>query len=199
MSQLSKEKRNQLILVALATMAVVTGLWFGLIRRQQDGLRRLATEKGMVQGKLSQIRDTIRNSKQIEAELAEVSKKLEVQEEDMASGDLYAWMVNFIRKFKLAYQVDIPQYIPGGDAVNVNLLPKFPYKQVTVTIVGTAYYHDLGEFIADFENDFPTSRVLNLDLAPASGRSADERENLSFRMEIVSLVKPGTSRSAKTP
>jgi Tfp pilus assembly protein PilO len=199
MSRLSKEKRNQLVLAAMMTLAVTVGLWFTLIRYQQDGLRRLASEKATVQSKLSQIRETIKNSRQIETQLAEVSGQLEIQEKDMASGDLYSWMVNFIRKFKLPYQVDIPQFNSGKGAETMNLLPKFPYKQVTVTIVGTAYYHDLGKFIADFENEFPASRVLNLDLAPASVQSPEEREKLSFRLDIVSLVNPGLSRLANTP
>jgi Tfp pilus assembly protein PilO len=196
MNKLSKEKRNQLILAVMITLLAMAGLWFVLIRSQQDGLRRLRTEKAVVEKKLSQIRDTIKNSKQIEAELAEVSGILEIQEEDMASSDLYSWMVNFVRKFKLPYQVDIPQFNPGKGVENVNLLPKFPYKQVTLNIVGTAYYHDLGKFISDFENQYPSSRVLNLDLFPASVQSADEREKLSFRMDIVSLVKPERPRPA---
>jgi Tfp pilus assembly protein PilO len=199
MNRLSKEKRNQLILAVLVTLLVTVGLWFTLIRFQQNGLERLNTDKATLENKLSQIRDTIKNSKRIEAELGEVSARLDTQEEDMASGDVYSWMVNFIRKFKQPYRVDIPQFTSGKGAESVNLLPKFPYKQVAVTIVGTAYYHDLGKFIADFENDYPASRVLNLDIAPASFQTPDEREKLSFRMDIVSLVKPATSRPANTP
>jgi Tfp pilus assembly protein PilO len=199
MSKFSKEKRNQLVLVVLVTLAVMGGLWFSLIRYQQDGLKRLKVETGEAERKLSQIRDTIKNSGQTEAELADVSAKLEAQEEIMASGDLYSWMVNSIRKFKLPYKVEIPQFNPRGGEEPVNLLPKFPYKQVTVTIVGTAYYHDLGKFVSDFENEFPTSRILNLDLSPASVQSPDEREKLSFKLDIVSLVRPGTSRAVSTP
>ena len=109
----------------------------------------------------------------------------------MPSGDLYASMVNTLRKFKLGRRVDIPQFNSAGTALDVNLLPKFPYKQVVMTIVGTAYYHDLGQFIADYENEFPTSRVLNLDLSPASVQSPDDKEKLAFKLELVSLVKDG--------
>jgi hypothetical protein len=81
----------------------------------------------------------------------------------------------------------------------VTLLPKFPYKQVVMTIIGTAYYHDLGKFIADYENEFPTSRIMNLDLSPASVQSADEKEKLAFKFDIVSLVKGSTPAATSKP
>jgi len=190
MNKLPKEKRNQLILAVLGTLLVMAALWFTLIRHQQDGLQRLRSQKADVESKLSRIRNTIQNSTQIQAELIVVSNKLQVQEADMASGDLYLWMVDSIRKFKLSHTVDIPQFTPGRGAEDVSLLPNFPYKQVAVTVVGTAYYHDLGNFIADFENQYPSARILNLDLAPASVQASGAWEKLSFRMDIVSLVKP---------
>ena len=43
--KLSKEKRNRLVLVALATLIAVAGLYFLLIQRQNEGLARLAQKK----------------------------------------------------------------------------------------------------------------------------------------------------------
>ena len=196
MNKLSKEKRNQLVLIAMSTLVIVAVLWYGLIRNQQTSLHKAQTLRKGDEVKLQQIQDTIKNSKQIEAELLIVSNKLAVQEEDMASGDLYSSMVSDIRKFKQSYRVDIPQFSSSGDAVPVNLMPKFPYKQFTVGISGTAHFYDLGRFIADFENRFPTCRILNLELAPASAQGPEEREKVTFRMDIVSLVKPGAAAAA---
>ena len=199
MNRISKQKRNQLIQAALFFVAVVAVLWFALIRFQQARLQKLTGEKRTAEGKLLQIRDTIKNSKQIEADLLVVSNKLVAQEADMASGDLYSSMVNSIRTFKQQYKVEIPQYNnPGGVAQEMSLLPKFPYKQFTVSISGTAYYNDLGQFIADFENQFPSSRILNLEVTPASAPTPEEKEKLSFKMDIVSLVRPsGATTTAK--
>ena len=53
----------------------------------------------------------------------------------------------------------------------------------------TGYYHDVGKFISDFENNFPHGRVVNLIVEPVS--SADPgNEKLSFRMDVIALVKP---------
>jgi Tfp pilus assembly protein PilO len=199
MKRISKQKQNQLILVGLATALMVVGLWYSLIRFQQAGLQKLESSKKAGVDQLAQIQETIKNSREIEAELLVVSNKLAIRENDMASGDLYSSMVNSIRKFKVPYKVDIPQFSSGGAAADVNLLPKFPYKQVAISISGTAHYYDLGKFVAEFENQFPSCRVLNLELVPASASGPEEREKLSFRMDIVSLVKAGGTRPANTP
>ena len=189
MNKLSKEKRNQLILTSAAILLVLGGLYFTLIQYQQSSLKSWGVKQVATEKKLSEIRDSIKNSRQIEAELLVVSNKLALQEEDMPSGDLYAALVSSIRKFRLGRKVEIPQFVSPGSPTDVTLLPKFPYKQVVMSIVGTSYYHDLGKFIADYENEFPSSRILNLDLSPASAQSPDDREKLAFKLEIVSLVK----------
>lgn len=196
MNKLSKEKRNQLILTSAAILMVLGGIYFTLIRYQQTGLKSWAVKKSATEKKLSEIHENIKNSRQIEAELLVVSNKLAEQEEDMPSGDLYAAMVNSIRKFKLGRKVEIPQFNSPSSPGDVTLLPKFPYKQTVMTIVGTGYYHDLGKFIADYENEFPSSRILNLDITTASASSPDEREKLAFKLEIVSLVKSSPSATS---
>jgi hypothetical protein len=82
--------------------------------------------------------------------------------------------------------VDIPD-IGRPDVETMDLLPSFPFKQVKFTITGTSYYHDLGKFIADFENTFPHIRVVNLQLQPAQAAGGDEK--ISFKMDVIALVK----------
>ena len=72
----------------------------------------------------------------------------------------------------------------------VDLLPGYPYKQIKLSLIGTAYYHDLGKFIADFENAFPHMRLVNLEVEPSPGTTGPESaERLGFRMDVVILVK----------
>ena len=199
MSRLSKEKRNQVVLVSLMVVMVVAGLWYSLIRYQQQRLEKFNDQRKVAMTKSAQIEDTIRHSRDLEEELLSVSNKLAVEEEDMVSGDLYSAMVNLIRKFKLRYKIDIPQFESAGLASDVNLFAKFPYKQVSMGISGTAHFHDLGKFIADFENQFPFSRILNLELVPASVSGPEDKDKLAFRMDIVCLVHPEGSHPAITP
>jgi hypothetical protein len=193
MKKLSKEKRDQFILVLLLIAGGAAGLWFGLINFQKGHLRQLEADKQTAQNTLDSWDRLIKNADHIEADLAVASKKLADQEEDMASGDLYLWLVKNIRTFKVPYKsLDIPQ-LGQPEVKETSLLPKFPYKQVTLTIGGTSYFHDLGKFIADFENQFPLFRVVNLEMEPAPAVAGTEREKLSFKMDVIALVKPGPS------
>jgi hypothetical protein len=188
--KLPKEQRNKLVLVVLVTLMAIAGLYLSLIRRQHEGLAALGQQKAAATGKLQRVLDTIRRADRITAELQEAKQGLAVAEADVASGDLYAWIINSLRKFNTpAYRVDIPQFSQLGAPADVNLIPDFPYKQATLTIAGTARYHNLGQFIADFENQFPHVRLLNLTLDANAPSLQTEPETLSFKLDIVTLVK----------
>jgi len=190
--KLPKEKRVHLILVAVGIVAVLGALGFGLIRWQYRRLNQIADRIQIAEKRLQQVQQSIARAEQIEAEFDAQNRRLAEVEDAMASGDVYSWAVNFLRRFKLPYRVDIPQIGQPVGPVDVNLLPKFPYKQVTLKIAGTAYYQDLGQFIADFENQFPFIRLNNLTLEPVTGPSAADREKLAFTFDIVALARPTT-------
>jgi len=90
MNSLSKEKRNQLVLVALMTGGLLVGLWFGLIRFQKESLEVLAQSKTSSEQKLEQVRQAIEASDLIETQLTEVQQRLGKIESTMANGDLYS-------------------------------------------------------------------------------------------------------------
>ena len=191
MKRLSREKRNQLITVILVTLAVLGLIYFSLIRPQYDSLSKIANTRNAANKNLQSIKHAITNSEAIANEWNETAYALAHAEEDMASGDLYSWTYDTIRHFKQSYKVEIPEV--GHPTIGeLDLLPSFPYKQIQFTINGTVYYHDLGKFIADFENSFPHSRMVHLIVEPAPSPDSNS-EKLSFRMEIIALVKPNPS------
>jgi len=191
LSKLPKDKRNHLIVVAVVTIAVLALQGFVLIRWQFGNLRAVSEKREVAEKRLTKVKDAIIRADQIEDEFNAKNKQLAEQEESMASGgDLYSWMVNSLRRFKLPYKtVDIPQIGQPTPPVDMNLLPNFPYKQMSLRVGGTAYYHDFGKFVADFENQFPHVRVLNLTLEPFPAAGLSEKERLAFNMDIVTLVK----------
>jgi hypothetical protein len=189
--KISREKRNQLITVIFVTLAMLTLIGLGLIRPQFASISKIEIAKKAAAKDLLSIKHAITNAEAIENEWNETNSALAQAEEDMASGDLYSWTYDTIRHFKQSYKVEIPEV--GHPTIGESdLLPSFPYKQIQFTINGTAYYHDLGKFIADFENSFPHSRMVHLVVEPASGADSNG-EKLSFRMEIITLLKPNPS------
>ena len=186
MKRLSPAKRNQLIIVLLVTAALIGAVYFFLISPQNKENSQLIKQTSDRQADLDKYKRIISQAQATSNQLAALSLQLSNTEQDIAKGDTYAWIYDTIRQFKTNYHVDIPtisQPVMG----DVDLIPDFPYKQVKFSLVGTAYYHDLGKFIADLENNFPHVRLENLAID-----SNGDSELLSFRVDIVALVKPNS-------
>ena len=184
-NNLSTEKRKELILVVLLTVGVLAALVFGLIKHQSNVLSQLKDKQAELNKRLDEMNSLVRHAPLTENALEISSNKLSTLEEDMAPRDLYFWIDATLRQFKQSYKIDIPQ-VGQPSVEDVNLLPDFPYKQASFRISGTARYQELGRFLADFENQFPYARLLNLEVGPASG----ERGLLSFSVSIVTLINP---------
>src|SRR5947199_567381 len=196
MIRISKEKRDKLILVAIGAVAIVAGLWLGVVktRREQIGLSQTKLEKAME--KLENARKIVSRSAQAEADMEAASTKLSAIEDIMASGDLYSWARLLMERACVGQEVKIIDVNRPGKG-EVGLLAQFPYAAANFTVRGSAYYHDFGKFLADFENRFPYFRVQNLLLgasaesllgAEASARAGEEK--LQFKMDIVTLIRP---------
>jgi Tfp pilus assembly protein PilO len=188
--KLPKEKRNHLILVVIGTLAVLSALGFGLIKAQYDGLNQVAIREESARAKLKEMEEAVKRKQLVESVHNQASQLLNEKEASMAADDLYSWMYNTVRRFQKNYKIEIPQLSPISAPSAVNLLPDVPYKQATMQIGGTAHYHDLGQFVADFENAFPQMRIANLTIEFSQGSTApSDREKLAFKMDLITLVK----------
>ena len=191
MKNAPRVKRDRLVLVAVVTLAIIAGIWFGLIRFQDQRLEDISQSKQVARRKLGEMKSLRERAGKMEADLANASSKLATVEDGMAAGDLLSWTINTLRRFKLAYKVEIPQFSQIDGPRDTTAIAGFPYHQATLTVAGTGSFHELGRFIADFENQFPYIRLQNLSLEPSLSLNGEEKEKLSFRMDIVTLVKPG--------
>lgn len=188
MKRLPPDKRNNLILVILATAGLISMVYFFLISPQKAQNEKLASETATAQANLQQIKKTIKQADITADQVGQITQQLARAEEDEASGDVFAWTYDTIRQFKTNRHIEI---VTIGQPVNsdVDMLPNFPYKQIRFQIIGNGYYHDIGKFAADLENKFPHMRIVNLTIDTVTGAEAAP-EKLSFRMEIAALVKP---------
>jgi len=191
MNSMSKDKKQKIMMVGGITVGVMVVLWFVLISplwtkladlRKQAENARAQVEKGSRSASMAQ---------QSSNELAAASSQLSTRESLMAAGDLYAWMIQAMNRFKASYAVDIPQ-ISRETPCDVGMFPKFPYKAASFVVRGAGFYHDFGKFLSDFENNFPYIRVQNLELSTQGGPRNEDNEQLQFSIELVTLVKPVT-------
>ena len=197
--KLSKQKRDKLILTILGTLAVLFGLWYAVISTRLTGLDDSRVQLQRAEDKLARARNWVRDADKIERERDEIERKLADIEQGFASGeDLYSWSFLLLQKAREGHEVDIVEVVRPEEK-EVTMLPGFPYRSAVFNVRGIADYHAFGKFLADFENRFPYFRVQNVtvgttaEAGPEVNNARMGREKVFFRVEIVALIKPGTS------
>ena len=196
MKNLPKEKRDRILLIVFGTLAILGGVYYLLITAQSDTLANTRKKKVEEELRVSNAQRLSTSVAQLQQTLEVSSTRLKAIEANMASGDMYSWIILTMNSFKENgdYKLDIPQFSREVQT-EVGMLAKFPYRAAVFHLRGTAYYHDFGRFIADFENAFPYIRIQNIELDPvasANANNVEEPEKLAFRMEIVTLVNPNS-------
>ena len=193
MSKLPKDKRDKIILVGMATVVASAAIWLLLIKAQDRALRTTREQSVTAQGQLQRGQATLLTKAKTSEDFDAASKQLREKEAAMAApNDMYSWLIQTLNNFRSSHRgVEIPQFGPPQPS-EVGVFAKFPYHAAVFNVRGTAYYHDLGKFLADFENTFPFMRVQNIELEPVAEGSAnsESREKLSFKLELLTLVKP---------
>ena len=199
MTKIPKDKRDKIILISVATLVVVGTLWFLLISAQQGMLKRAQAEAKKSREQLEGGQRTVKAQAAMKQDFEEATQALRLREQAMASpSDMYLWHIETLNKFRLGYKVEIPQF--GREQMtDVGVLAKFPYAAAVFNVRGTAHFHEFGKFLADFENAHPCMRVQNILLEPApaeliSGDPREAREKLSFKMELLTLVRPNNAQ-----
>jgi Tfp pilus assembly protein PilO len=196
MKNLPKDKRDKLILTVVGTVAVVAGLYLGLVKAMGESMEGMTKQTDEKKSKVVNAQRLVNSTSDLQKGLEEATAKLKVIEDSMAAGDMYSWIILKVNKFREERKVEIPQF-SREVRTDVGMFPKFPYKAAVFTIRGSAFFHDLGKFIADFENAFPHTYLQNIELEPASNSSSSPTvgahpELLMFKLEIVTLINPNS-------
>jgi len=192
MKNLPKNKRDRLIMTGAATIIAIVAIYYLLIGRQRSAANALAKQISEQKLKVSSAERLVASTAELKRNLELANQKVISIEEGMASGDMYAWVIQTVGRFGAERKVEIPQF-SREVLTDVGIFPKFPYKAAVFNVRGTAYFHDLGRFLADFENSFPFARVQNVEMEGAGSSAATataDGEKLTFRMEIVTLINP---------
>src|SRR5688572_21704465 len=99
MNKLSKQKRDQLILILLGTAVLVAAIWFGLINTQEKALARLKITAAERREKVRKANETLSKAPAFEGEMSLNSATLKSLEATMSDkDDPFAWLVNTISR-----------------------------------------------------------------------------------------------------
>jgi len=198
--QLSNEKKQHFALVLIGTVLALSVVFFLVIRPANAGIAKLKGDLEAAEKKYNDAAKLVRSAEAEEEKLAAREAQLGAIESTMVSGDINLWIRLTYEKFRTQapYKVEIPNF-PPPVLGNMDMIPEFPYKAATYRVAGTAFYHDLGKFLSDFENFFPFMRVLNLEITPEDElgtlNTGVDRERLRFSFELNTLIRPTAKRN----
>lgn len=184
-----------MIQLGVVTLAVVIAMWFVLIGPAQKKLAEKEKTKSDLTQKIDTKKQVIQRGDQIKSELQRASSDLRLIEDQMVTGDPFLWIIKTTHAFEIPNKLEIAKADPPVPA-DSNLSKNVSYKALSFAFTGTANYHDLGAFLARFENAYPYVRLQRLDVEPA-GPPALYEEKLSFLVEVRVLVKPANAVSTK--
>ncbi len=190
MNKLSKEKKQRLILVAGGTLGAIAAIYFLLISAQLEQVSKKKTETEENRKKVEDAEKWVKRADEISKEQKARAKQLELIETQMASGDLAVWIPNTVKQVRLRHPGVSIARVSSEDRVPVGVLPVFPYDAIKFAVRGSGYYHELGKFFTDFENNYPYFRIQNLDFEPGDASLSGDVEKLSFKADFVVLLKP---------
>ena len=206
--QLSTEKKQHLIAVCIGTALVLALIYWFLIRSAQADLVKVQASITEAEKKYAEAAKLVKSAEAEEEKLSRREEQLAAVEATMVTGDANLWIRLTYEKFRTQapYKVEIPNFPPPSMGEMV-MIPDFPYKAATYRVTGQAHYHDLGKFLADFENHFPYLRVLNLSLgSEGSGGTAagttttgDSGPETPIGWILTTRRAPSASRSSRPP
>src|SRR5580765_7605670 len=139
MKHFSKDKRDRLIIVGVLTIIAAVGVYYLLVRSQQAKAEVLAKKIADQRAKVSGAERLVATKTELKNNLDLASRKLASIEEGMASGDMYAWVIQTVGRFGAERKVEIPQF-SREVLTDVGIFPKFPYKAAVFNVRGTAYF-----------------------------------------------------------
>jgi len=190
MTKASRVQKERLAFIVMMTLLLSVILWQMVISSWKEVLAirsRLLADWQLAQrdGK-SQTEVLAR----LNSDFEDATDKIRQAEASIASGDPYRWLMKTLPNFYEADPVDLLNYEPPQTS-DWQIYPKVPYRAVTFTVSGNAYYQDLGKLLVALENSHPYLRIRRLDLEPNHSAEPGEAidEKLSFRLEFVSMLK----------
>src|ERR1700744_3221598 len=100
MKRLSPAKKNQLVMVLMITAALLGSVYFLLISPQNSANQKLAKDIGDQTAELDKYKKVISQAQATSKQLTDITTQLNQAEQDIATGDVYSWTYDTLRRFK---------------------------------------------------------------------------------------------------
>lgn len=210
MNKLRKEQKDKITGIAIGAVLISILLWYFLIGAQHASITKLGESSREIEDKVSKAEIRLKRARMIQADLEDLRGKLGAEESQLIPSEQVSgmkWLFDTIKSFidQGSYDVSLTRIADPDINKRYLILPKMDYSAVSYTVELRGYFHELGKFIANFENQFPYMSIHRVQISPlatpSSGgaaasevaddiSSAAEREKLTAILRVTLVFKP---------
>lgn len=182
-SKLPKDKLQKVVLICILTLIAVVGVvQFYLLKNWSA----LAETQGGIAKLHDQIRQADRKARSVAQDVtnrAEMKTFVDAQWATMITGDPFAWVVREVSLLAEQHPVHVGGLRPGTKAESDGRSKSSIYK-TRIEFSGT--YDQIGVFVRDLENRFPTSEIESLSISGG----ADDKGEHTAALDIGLRMQP---------
>ena len=180
-SKLPKDKLQKIVLICIVMLVAVVGVveFYAL-----NNWNALADTKSQIVKLNDQIRQAERKAREATQDVArrtELKTFVETQRAAMVSGDPFAWVVREMSLLAEQEPVHLSGLHPSGKIETKSGTASYAAR---IDLTGT--YDEIGTYVRDLENRFPTAEIQSLSVTGGS----DDKGRHSATLEIALGIQP---------
>jgi hypothetical protein len=179
--KLPKDKLQKIVLICIVTLISLVGTVQFYALKNWSALTDTKNQIAKLDDQIRQEERKTRQATQDVAHRTEVKAFVQTQRAAMIVGDPFAWVVREISLLAEQEPVHMGGLHPAG---KIEVKSGVPTYSARIEFSGT--YDQIGTYVRDLENRFPTSEIQNLSVAG----SADDKGRHEAALEIALRAQP---------
>jgi Tfp pilus assembly protein PilO len=192
LKSIPKEKLQKMILVAVIGMTILGAVINFYVLRQFEQLTLKRRAIAELVGKIEAYEANAKSEASNNAMREQMKNFVEAQQKRMVTGDPFSWAVREISLLGERHPVHIVGLSPG---VKLPFPEKAQYSLFTVRLEANGTYDQLGKFVCDLENNFPTGHIQSLTVSDANSGKGD----CHVAIDMALLMAPQETKAAGNP
>lgn len=176
-----KEKVQKLILVGIVGLIVIGGIYQFYIVSQRTALREAEAKRGELQQQIEDLQRQANRAAINEGAREQITTFVDDQLATMIDGDPFTWVVRSVSLLSQNQPVKITSWHPVQKGRHSRL---GEYETFTTHLEVEGRFDEIGLFLQELENRFPTGEIRSLDLT--AGKDGIHRAGI----DLVLLIRP---------
>ncbi|HVM60734.1 MAG TPA: hypothetical protein VMV72_07690 [Verrucomicrobiae bacterium] len=179
--KLPKEKLQQMVLIGIVMLAAIAGVVQFYILKNWSALAEVNADITKLKDDIRAAERSARGARSDSTHRAEVKAFVESQQAAMISGDPFAWVVREITLLAQQHPVRINGLSPGQ---KVETARDSKARTYTTGIDFSGTYDQIGVFVRDLENRFPTAEIHAFSVSGSAEDKGQHNASLTVTLRV---------------